>query len=324
MGPWTAGTPYNETDNGGSVTLTYDQCNSGLKCLQCSWATGDYSVGLTKNFSGGREVYVRWYGRWESGWDFPSSHKYWILWDAAATNLRMGFYTFNAGGTVGPYLGFYSSQYGDVTFCVYDHASEEYPLAVGGPPHPNCANWENWHPVVDTWYCFEAYVKVHATEGQVRFWINDVEKEIWQVDPLWGSWWYNNYTPVQLIGNTGDADIGKLDISTQNNDQVSTKKIWFDDLIIADSYIGLIDAPSPPIVPPGDPIPIELTGGWTDEILKQDYYAGEWTYEEAMFYLGMVGLYLAMPGFYLGTTKIFDKPGAWSDEAEQGTWSDET
>ncbi|MEW6100680.1 MAG: putative Ig domain-containing protein [Candidatus Omnitrophota bacterium] len=248
--------------NGGSVTLTSALKSSGNQSLECKWASGDYALGLTKRLNMGREIYFRWYGRWEGGWDWPSSHKYWIFW---GNPLRIEMCTYDAGAK-GHYLTFYSTEYGDKSFAIWEKANNEYPLNPSGPPHPNCAYWQIWQPQEDTWYCFEAYLKIHPTEGRLRFWIDGVEKQVWEDSPLWGSWWYNNYTPVTPVNvNTGNADIETLDISTQNNDQISTRNIYFDDIAISTQYIGPLQI-TPDYTAPSVPANLTATAASTTQI----------------------------------------------------------
>ena len=257
LGDWTAydigplGAESHLSANGGSVTLTTDEKHSGSKSLQCSWAAGDWSVGIDLHQNLGKEIYFRWYTKWETGWDWPSSHKYWLMYSADNAQ-RMGFYTVNQ--TIWFWGEPWPSNY-QTYMAVYDEAYAEHGTDYG--------SWTVWTPQTDTWYCIEVYLKVHPTEGTVRIWVDGVEKEIWSVGVSWGAWWYNDpaNTPMQPINiDCGNADVTKLHMSTQNNDKVSTKDIWFDDIVISTEYVGLVTDPD--VVsfssdPAGTPSPVE-------------------------------------------------------------------
>ena len=246
VGPY--GAEPNLSANGGSVTLTTTQKNSGSQALQFSWQTGDYAVGLIKNnIPGGREFYFRYYVKWEDGWDqnWPLSHKFVILYGDNRAQ-RLGIYTMysTASQIGGPYFSFFSStEYdfgGDMEsiFIVMDEASAEHGT--------NYSAWRAWNPSVNQWYCMEWYVKIHPTAGQVRVWIDGGEKEIWNKGSLF-SWWVDPVVPYRCENiPLGDNDFDELHLSTQNNQKASTKDIWFDDIVVSTSYIGPLDGGSQP------------------------------------------------------------------------------
>lgn len=237
------------TGNGGTVTITSNQHVSGSHALQCSWQAGDYAVGLIKNnIPGVREVYFRYYVKYEPGFDsnWPTEEKFAILYGDNRAQ-RLGIYqSYSSGPQIGgPYFSFASSTEYDLggdmenVFIVMDEASGEHGT--------NYSAWRAWNPTVGQWYCMEWYVKIHPTGGQVRVWIDGVEKEIWNKGALF-SWWINPGVPYRCENiPLGDNDFDELHISTQNNQQASTKDIWFDDVVVSTTYVGPIDGGPQPL-----------------------------------------------------------------------------
>ena len=215
-----------QTANGGTVTLSGGEKYSGSKSLQCDWNSGDYAVGVRKNVDLDRNVYVRWYAKYEEGWDFGAhgEQKYMILYgtrNGVARDLRIGFYNQYTLGR--PFLSFYTSE-------------------TGAASGDTVFGAEDFIPETGQWYCIEIYVKVHPTEGAFRLWVDGVEYELWNKGTFYDWWDGIIIQPVNI--DTGDVDIDEIHLSTQLNNQNATRKIWVDDMVISDSYIGPIDGGS--------------------------------------------------------------------------------
>jgi hypothetical protein len=229
------------TSNGGSVALTTDEKYTGDQSLQCDWKNGDIALGLKVRTNVGKEIYVRSYIKWETGYEWPSSHKFYIFWgNNRAGGLRLGFYTMSGYGGK-KYLSFYAEQPGGQNiqnvFVAYEEASAEHGTDWANMSAPS--PYVVWQPETNRWYSIELYIKVHPTEGQLRIWIDGDEKELWSQMMLasWPVW--QSSTPWQPINTfVGEHDIDDIDVSSLTNDRATTKKVWFDDFVISTQYIG--------------------------------------------------------------------------------------
>ncbi len=99
--------------------------------------------------------------------------------------------------------------------------------------YPNFVAMPNWQPLRGVWYCHEFLVKLNTVgqrNGVVAFWING------QLKGRWTNLFIRSIDSLKI--NTA-----KLSLSNQHSYRVNKK--WYDNVVIARSYIGPISPPKP-------------------------------------------------------------------------------
>jgi len=97
--------------------------------------------------------------------------------------------------------------------------------------YPNFVPIPNWQPVRGVWYCYEFMVKVNALgrrDGEVAYWING------QLKGRWTNLFIRGIDSLKI-------DHASLNLPAGRSTRVNKK--WYDNVVIARSYIGPISHP---------------------------------------------------------------------------------
>jgi hypothetical protein len=235
--------------------------------------TGAYGNGITKLVSPKEPVlFVRAYTKFDPGFSLSGSMHNGITLSgrypgpgSPPPSDGTGFFLFHVQnfkdsntrtGTMQPgytfvysYWPFQLSNYGDWW---YPDGWVIYSWGLWVTQPGNYPNWmpiPNWQPIRGVWYCYEFMVKVNTLgrrDGEVAYWING---------QLAGRF------PDLFIRSVDDLkiDTAKLLLGGQRNERVNEK--WYDNVVIARSYIGPISpagptpTPTPTVTPTATPTP---------------------------------------------------------------------
>jgi hypothetical protein len=108
--------------------------------------------------------------------------------------------------------------------------------------YPDFVPLPNWQPVRGVWYCYEFMVKVNALgtrNGEVAYWINGQLKGRW---------------PNLFIRGIDSLKIDLVSLNLHATKSLRVNKKWYDNVVIARSYIGPISSPPTP-TPSASPTP---------------------------------------------------------------------
>jgi len=97
--------------------------------------------------------------------------------------------------------------------------------------YPNFRPIPNWQPIRGVWYCYEFMVKVNTLgrrDGEVAYWING------QLRGRWPNLFIRGIDSLKI-------DFASLDLHANKSTRVNKK--WYDNVVIARSYIGPISPP---------------------------------------------------------------------------------
>ena len=160
-----------------------------------------------------------------------------------------GWFTFvlqnaNRGGVLPGYQEIYSywpwqrTNYGDHWYS--DGWVSPYSPVIGNKgdwlaypaQYPDFVPIPNWQPVRGVWYCYEFMVKVNALgtrNGEVAYWING------QLKGRWPNLFIRGIDSLKI-------DFVSLNLHALRSDRINKK--WYDNVVIARSYIGPISPPN--------------------------------------------------------------------------------
>jgi hypothetical protein len=223
--------------------------------------------GLTKRISPIEPVlFVRAYTKFDPGWSLEGSTHNGITISGRypgpgqpAPRDGTGFYLFHvqniqhaccpSTGTAEPGYAFVYSYW---PFQRTNWGDWWYPPGTGGPwltqpgNYPDFRPIPNWQPIRGVWYCYEFMVKVNTLgrrDGEVAYWIDG---------QLRGRF------PDLFIRSVSDlkTDTVKLLAGAAQSERVNKK--WYDNVVIARSYIGPISpgptpTPTPTVTPTATP-----------------------------------------------------------------------
>jgi hypothetical protein len=115
--------------------------------------------------------------------------------------------------------------------------------------YPDFKPLPNWQPIRGVWYCYEFMVQVNALgtrNGVVAYWING------QLKGRWPNLFIRSIDSLKI-------DFASLDLHATKSARVNKK--WYDNVVIARSYIGPISpagptpTPTPTVTPTATPTP---------------------------------------------------------------------
>jgi len=87
------------------------------------------------------------------------------------------------------------------------------------------------YPQLDTWYCLEIYVNVDSTSGEFKAWIDGTER----------------YS-ISGLNNSDGGKIYTLRVGAIATSGGGVRKIYFDDCVVDDSYIGTLSSNNAPTI----------------------------------------------------------------------------
>jgi hypothetical protein len=115
--------------------------------------------------------------------------------------------------------------------------------------YPDFKPLPNWQPVRGIWYCYELMVKINALgtrDGVVAYWING---------QLAGRF------PNLFIRSVDSHKLGHASLVLHATKSLRVNKKWYDNVVIARSYIGPISPAGPTPTPTPAPSPTPTPGG---------------------------------------------------------------
>jgi hypothetical protein len=272
IGPWDqAGKPWN-------LRIATEPGNyfAGRKSLEMKMPITSVEIGnaiVKKPVPKETVVFIRFYTKFDPGFDIAGgSH----------TGVRMrggntlapgvapprdgtGWFTFvlgndkmgtGRGGEVQPgygqiysYWPFQRTNYGDHWYSDGWVIPGGWGLWVLYPfQYPDFVSLPNWQPLRGIWYCYEFMVQVNALgkrDGVVAYWING------QLKGRWPNLFIRGIDSLKI-------DFASLDLHATKSLRVNKK--WYDNVVIARSYIGPISpgptpTPTPTVTPTATPTP---------------------------------------------------------------------
>ena len=218
-------------------------------------------VSIAKKFLKEPVLYVRTYEKWDLGYNIHGSGHNGITISGGpypGPGIRppkdgTGFFLFllqnnfmSLGGENQPgfskvyaYWPYQRSGYGDHWFS--DGSVIPYSPVIGNmgdwlaypAQYPDFVAMPKWQPYRGVWYCHEFMVRLNTVgqrNGVVAFWING------QLKGRWTNLFIRGIDSLRI-------DIARLSLSNQHSERVNKK--WYDNVVIARSYIGPISPPKP-------------------------------------------------------------------------------
>jgi len=196
-------------------------------------------------------VYVRSYQKWDSNFNLPSCHSGYSI--TAKFTVTCGGVPPDGSGEVGISLNvntagkLLSGEHQPGYMHVYAYWPHQrlncgdhwYPNGWVKPynwgdwikypaQYPDWVAYPLWQPNRGQWYCFEEMVHLNTpgqNDGVVALWVNGVLKARW---------------PDLFLRNTLSTKIDKVGLRQQGLNSTQVNKKWYDNVVIARSYIGPI------------------------------------------------------------------------------------
>jgi hypothetical protein len=234
------GWPVSDSTN---ITVIADAANifNGQRALQLRYPAGGGGIGFMNPALPGayRTVYMRWYTKWSSSYQFsPIATKHVMALTANGSSEYIFWASGSPTGLPAPI-----STMPLVTFAQFSPASVTYEANMNG----------DFMPVANRWYCLEMRITQNTTangaDGYLQGWVDGVQR-----------WDY----PNQLLDNRMPNQITSFDVSgywnclgptfscNQPADQHPLMFRWHDNFVVSTQRIGCVSTVTTrPSTPPG-------------------------------------------------------------------------